>query len=88
MANSIAVDFPGDVALAVIIVHSGVNGTALIKRTDQRLVTNRLVRSRHAACFRRTDAMFGSVLRCGSTVVHHVAAVILFPTMVSKAGIV
>lgn len=58
MADSIAIDFPGYVALSVVIVYRRIDGAALVERTYQRLVANRFVRSGDAARFRCTDAMF------------------------------
>ena len=85
MADGIAIDFPCNVAFAIVVVYSRVNSATLIERTDQRLVANRLVCPGNAARFRCTNAMFGSVLFCCGTVVHHVAAIVLFSRSVSKA---
>lgn len=85
MTDGIAIDFPGNVALAIVVVHRRVDGAALVERTYQRLVADRLVRSGDTARFRCANAMFGSVLFSCSTVVHHVAAIILLGRVVSKA---
>lgn len=49
IADSIAIDFPGDVALAIVVVYGRVNGATLVKRADQRLVTDGRVWSSDAA---------------------------------------
>jgi hypothetical protein len=85
VADSIAIDFPCDVAFAIVVIYGRVNSTALIERTDQRLVADRLVGPGNATRFRCTNAMFGSICRCCGAIVHHVAAVILFQSAVSKA---
>lgn len=78
MADGIAIDFPCNVAFAIVVVYSRVNSATLIERTDQRLVANRLIWPGNAARFRCTNAMFGSVCRGRGAVVHHIGAVILF----------
>ena len=77
VADSIAVDFPGDVALAVVVIYSRVNGATLVEGAYQRLVADGRVWSGDTACFRCTNAMFRSVLFCCGTVVHHVGAIVL-----------
>lgn len=88
MTDSIAVDFPGDPALAIVVVYGRVNCATLIERAYQRLIADWLVWSGDTACFRCTNAMFGSVLFRGGTVVHHVAAIVLLQYMVSENDVV
>lgn len=58
VADSIAIDFPSNVALAIVVIYGRVDGATLVKRADQRLVTDGRVWSGDAACFRCTNAMF------------------------------
>jgi hypothetical protein len=76
VADGVAVDFPDDVALAVVVVCRSVDGASLGKWADQSLVADWFVRSGDAACFCGADAVFCCVLFGGGAVVHHEAAVV------------
>jgi hypothetical protein len=83
IADSVAVDLPGNVAFAVVVIDGRIDGTALFERADQWRIANGLIRSGHPACFCRSDTVFGGVLSCRRTVVHHVAAIVLRQRTVS-----
>lgn len=76
VADGVAVDFPGDPALAVVVVYRSVDGTALGEWADQSLVADGFVWSGDAAGFCGADAVFCCVLFGGGAVVHHEAAVV------------
>ena len=76
VADGVAVDFPGDPALAIVVVYGGIDGAALSKRADQSLVADWFVGPGDAAGFCGADAVFCGVLLCGGALVHHEAAVV------------
>jgi hypothetical protein len=78
VADGVAVDFPGDPALAVVVVYRGIDSSSLGQWADESLVADWLVGSRDAAGFCGADAVFCRVLFCGRAVVHHEAAVVQF----------
>ena len=76
VADGVAVDFPSDPALAVVVVYRSIDGATLSKRADQSLVADWFVGSGDTAGFGGADAVFCCVLLCGGAVVHHEAAVV------------
>ena len=76
VADGVAVDFPGDPALAIVVVYRGIDGATLSKWADQSLVADWFVGSGDAAGFCGADAVLCCVLLCGGAVVHHEAAVV------------
>lgn len=78
VADRVAVDFPGDPALAVVVEDGGVDGAALVEGADQCFVSGWGVRAGNGVGCGDADAVQGGVLGCGCTVVHHEGAVVLW----------
>lgn len=77
VTDGVAVDFPGDPALAVVVEDGGVDGAALVEGADQCFVADGGVWAGDGVGCGDADAMQGGVLGCGCAVVHHEGAVVL-----------